>query len=58
MLQYFPDIRWGGAASLNLAARHVGKEVSLMVTFGDLFQYTLVLCGVFGVAVAIFSRRK
>lgn len=43
---------------MNLAARHVGKEVSLMVTFGDLFQYTLVLCGVFGVAVAIFSRRK
>ena len=29
-----------------------------MVTYGELFQYTLVLIGVFGVAVAIYSHRK
>ena len=50
--------RWGGVASRIRAERRVGKEVTPMVTFDELLQYTLVLLTVVLTTLALNKRKK
>ena len=48
----------GGWSPITGGAFSPGKGEMLMVTYGELFQFALVIIGVVGVCYQIFSKRK
>lgn len=58
MVYYVRDYRWGGVASSTPAERCAGKEVTPMVSYDSLYQYTLVLLTVVLVTLALLRRKK